>query len=263
MTVTVTAAPAATPQPAVLVDVTSSPSVTAPMKVYRVHDDGSRHRVIASSRVLIGGWSATDYHPPTNRLFSYVAAAEGEPESAPSADIYLPSVEAWMVHASRPDLSFPIMKIMAPMQPVTYSSSSAAFDILHDPTDQSPSLPVIRTDTTRSGATGKMTIKIATADLSSALEFFRSGGPVLLNGPWSADELGWMWFVAKDVTVTNPGGRLSYPMRHLDFDFRECRQPDVDVTPLSNWADVAEKGTWAAAAGAYADWRAMNLGIES
>lgn len=263
MTVTVSAAQSSSYPPAILVDVTSSPSVTAPLVVYRVHDDGSRHKVIASSRVLIGGWSGTDYHPPFNRLFHYVAAAEGQPESAASADLFVASDLAWMIHSSTPALSFPIRKITWPMQPVTYSSRVASFDILQDPADDTESLPVIRTDVTRSGAAGKLAIQVAVEDLASALSFFRSAGPVLLNGPWGADEYGWTWLVAKDVTVTNPGGGLAFPTRTLEFDFRACRQPDVDVTPLSTWADVAAQGDWAAVAATYTDWRAMNLGIES
>lgn len=259
MTISVTATVATTYAPAVLVDVVSSPSVSAPLKVYRVHDDGSRHRVLTDGRaVLVGSWSGYDYHAPLNRTFTYVAAAEGQPESAESSVVFLPSEDAWMVHATDPVKSFPIVKVLAGSQSqVTYQGTATEYAILNS------ALPVVRTDSPRSGAVGHLNVKVPAEDVAAALELFKDGGPLLFNGAWGSVDYPWMWINAKDLVVANPGP-IGFPFRTFSFDFRECRAPDADVVPTWTLDDVAAAFTdLNAVAAAYSDLRALQLDIRN
>lgn len=260
MTVSMTAAISGFVPPAVLLDVTSSPSVTAPLVVWRVHEDGSRHQVITGQAVLIGGWSGTDYHAPFNQLFHYVAAAEGQAESAATPDLYLASDVTWLIHSSDPSLSLPldvIVKLGAKKKP----ARGAKFAILPASADEAP-LPVVRWDSRRGPESGDIVI-LADDDVQvQALDALLDRGPVLLNSARS-EVVRWQWIDPGDTEWEPPGGYYRTPLRQLSFPWEACRAPDSDLTPLSDWSDVAAQGDWALSAAAYADWRAMNLGIES
>lgn len=263
MTVSISAQLFDVSPPGVLLDVTSSPTVVAPLTVWRVHDDGSRHRVVTGRSVLVGSWSGVDRHCPFNRVVQYAATAEGQPESAPTPeDVLVAMGGPWLIHPTRPELSFPIRKIMGPQQPMTYASSAAAFDVLQQD-EGTDALPVARNDFTRSGAQGKVKIQIAREAEPAVRAFFRDGGPVLLNGAWGSSDYPWMWLIAKNVVVSNPGGIIDHPTREVEFDIRECRGPDADTAALNTYPNVRSKGSYAAVKALYGTYRAMKLGIET
>lgn len=259
--ITVTATITGSAPPAVLIDVVSSPTVTGEMRLDRVHDDGSRHRVLTNSRVLVGSWSGPDYHPPLNRTFSYVATAEGQ-ASAPSPELFLPSDTTWLIDPTDPALSFPAQRI-GPQDSVTYASKAAEFDVLSDPNDSGFALPVVRSDYARSGPTGRLLLRVATRDVPGLLMLFRRNSPILLNGAYGLTDLAWSWIRARDVNVANPAGHESYPTRHIEFEWRACRQPDADVKPIVTLDDIKAVGTFSQVKAKYVDLRAMKLGIGS
>lgn len=260
MTVSLTATVTGVAPPAVLLDVTSSPSVTAPLKVWRIHDDGSRHRVIAGRAVLIGGWSGVDYHAPFNHTFHYTAEADGQAESAATPALFVPSDVTWLIHPSDPALSL-ALEVIVSLSAKKKPGRGASFSILPASADEDP-LPVVRWDSRRGPESGDIVILADDDDQVQALERLIARGPVLLNSAKS-ERVRWQWIDPGDTSIEPPGGYYRTSMRQLSFPWEACRAPDADTAPLSTWADVAEHGDWATAAGAYADWRAMALGIES
>lgn len=259
MTLTVVASVASGWQPRVLVEVSSSPAVTAVLRVFRVHEDGSRNRVLTNGRaVLNGSWSGYDYHAPFNQAFTYVAATGLEADSAPSAACFLPSDNLWLMHPADPDLSMLVDKVLGPQQPVQYASRSEEFQILN-----ADGPPVVRTSySSWSAQESSLTIKVARNDVPLVKALLKGNLPVLLNGPWGGDDLGWMWIQPKQVTINNAGGLIDFPTRNVEIKYKEVRPPDVDVAPVWTYADLAAEfaaSTYAGIAGVWASNSDMGI----
>lgn len=256
MTVSVSAAIRWSDPPSVLVDVTSSPSVTAPLVVYRVHDDGSRHKVIAGRSVLIGSWTGTDYHAPLNEPFHYVAAADGEDESAASASQYLPRELPWLIHPSDPALSLSLNFVVS-LGPLKRAANVAKFKIAGS------SVPVVRTESARGPLSGDITVFAEDdAEVRALDALLADSGPVLLNAGQS-DRVPWVWISPGDTTRETPGGYFRTAYRQLSFAWEQCRAPDTDVAPLNTYPNIRSKGGYTTIKALYDGYRAMKLGIES
>lgn len=259
MTLTVSATLTGTAPPAVLVDVASAPSVTAEVKVWRVHPDGSRWRVLSTSRVLIGSWSGIDYHPPFNVPFRYVAEAAGQVSPA-SPELFVPSDVLWLVHASTPALSRPVRVVVA-MGARKKPARRARYAVLPASQDEEP-LPVVRSDSRRGPESGDLTILAFDAQECEAFEQLLARTPVLLNSHRS-DIVRWQWIDPGDLTIAAPDDFYGVAYRQLSFSWEACRAPSSDVAPLRTFGDIRAMGSFGDVAAAYANFRDMKLGSES
>jgi hypothetical protein len=214
--------------------------MTNVLRVYRVHADGSRNRVLTAGRALLNGtWSGYDYHPPFNESFTYVASTGVEADSAPSAAQFIPSDEVWLLHPSDPARSYMVDKILAPQQSVTRSSRATEFQILGS------SKTVIRTDSPFEAVSGSFTIRVALDDVSLVESLFADDIPVLLNGPWGRYDYGWQWIWVKSISRSNSGGKISFPTRNYEVSYKVVSGPDVDIEPVWTYADATAEFTGA------------------
>jgi hypothetical protein len=259
MTVSVSASVEYDSPARVLVDVASSPSVTGPLKLWRVHEDGTRHRVLTSGRaVVVGGWTGYDYHAPFNQDFSYVASVEGQADSAASAAQYIMSAITWLVHPADPELSVPL-DVVVKFGSLRRPSTSAKFKILGS------SQPVIRTDSPRGPLAGDITVLANDDTEAQALDaLFADSGPILLNCH-RPEIVRWLWIAPGDTTMEPPGGYYRTPYRQLSFPWEECRAPDADVQPVWDLAGLAAAGfaDLAVVNAQYDDLRALQLDLRT
>lgn len=219
MTISITATVLGSVPPQVRLDVTSSPVVTGPMTIVRIHADGSEHRVLGVGS-LIETWAGVDLHAPGNEPVTYRATVGVQ--TATSAPVLMLSDAAWLVHQSDPDLAVLVDKIMSPMQDVRFASRATRYDPL------SGGLPVFRTDMRRGGETGQIVIKCPTREDRDAVKaLIADDTPLLLSTPWA--EYHWMWVHVGDVTISNPAGQEWYPARMVTLPYEECAAPDADA----------------------------------
>lgn len=234
MSLTVTAAPVYVDSPCVQVTVSSSPTLTAPLVVYRVHEDGTRYRVLMTANpMLVGSWSGFDFHAPFNEDVTYTAAAAGL-VSAASGVAWLSSDDTtWLIHPTEPALSFVVDQLMGPSAPYVYPTRSQSYQVI------GRRLPVTRTDFPRAGERGQLVVKCETRESRDALKaLLADDGPILLNSPYASDDLGWKWVQFGDLTISNPGGFLSFPFRYATLPYTETTQPDADQAPVWTYDDL-------------------------
>lgn len=229
MTLTVSATPAYDAQPNVVLSVSSSPGATGELSIVRVHEDGAEYPVLTDRQpVLNGGWGGIDYHAPTNQLVTYRASAAG---MSAETQTYLPSDQFWLAHPSDPEKSVPVLKVLAPQEPIVLQGRSEKTYVLGNPR------PIIRPSSAR-GEAGKATVQVCRADVSAVKALMKDSGPILMNGPWGADDFGWAWIFPDDPNIINPAGFLSFPTRNIAFSYEVCEAPDVDVSPVWTYADA-------------------------
>jgi hypothetical protein len=221
LTVTTSVPPADTPR--VQINITSSPSVTDALKVFRTHADGTVHRVLLEAgAVVIGTYVGLDFHAPFNQAVTYHAEAAGL-VSAESSDTWLVSDDTWLVHRSDPDLSVMVEKIIGPAAPVKYPSRATRFQVLNK------KLPVHRHDYPLGGETGTVVVKCESPESRAALQANRADdGVVLWNSPFTDGEMPWMWIQPGDLDISNPGGFRLFPFRYATLPYEETEQPDAD-----------------------------------
>ena len=221
MTIAVKAQATGSYPPQVRVDVTSSPSMTAPLTLTRVHDDGAEYPVLLGGNPsIIGTYTGVDFHPPFNRVVTYRASGGGF--IAVSGPVVVSSSRTWLVHPSDPDRSM-LVEIIASVDDYSYESASTSYRPLGS------RLPVVRHDFPTGGESGQITIICQTPATRKALKkLLAGGGLTLLNTPYSDDDIGWKWVQIDSHTIHNPGGRQAHPERHITLPYREAVQPDVD-----------------------------------
>lgn len=262
MTLSVTATMDSSTAPArVLVAVTSSPAATAVLRIYRVHEDGSRHRVLTDGMAkIVGSWSGYDIHAPFNQLFTYVASTGLEADSAPSSAVYVSSERVWLQHQTDHDLAYPVDKILAPQQDVSRSSRATEYKILKSKSS------VVRTDSPLEADTGSFTIRVARDDIPSVEALLEDGAAILLNGPWGSYDYGWSWIWVKSVKRSNAGGRISFPTRNYTIDYQVTADPDADTEPAWTYADAKAAfpaATYASMPAIWASYQNAHLDIRS
>lgn len=223
MTLTVTAATVLGDVPTVQVDVSSSPAVTDALTVYRVHDDGSRYKVLAEDqqRIIGESWTGFDFHCPFNQAVTYVAQTATQ-VSAASAEVWVISDDtSWLIHPSDPDLSV-MVDMITEVSDFQYKDRSVSFQVL------GRKLPIILTDSPRGGETGTITVLCETQDSRDALKaLFADGWVILVNTPFTGDSIGWKWIQPGDLTIKNPSDRAHFGPRTATFSYTETSQPDV------------------------------------
>lgn len=226
MTLTVTATNGSLDVPAVLVSVVSSPAVTAPLTLYRVHEDGTRYRVLTEANAnVITTWTGFDFHAPFNQWVTYVAEAAGLVSAGSPAVMVISDDATWLIHPSDPDLTVLVDKIIGPAAPYKYPGSAQVFRPLGS------KLPVVRTSYPRGGESGQITVKCESPDSRAAvMACLEDNGPTLINTPNTADDIGWKWVQFGDVDKLNPGGFTAFPFRYVVLPYMEVTQPDVDAS---------------------------------
>lgn len=224
MTLTVTAAPGFLNTSAIRVSVSSSPSLTAPLVLWRVHEDGSRWRVLVEANAnVITTWTGYDFHAPFNQMVTYTAEAGGLSGSS-AATMLVSDAGVWLIHASDPSLSVLVDNVIGPPQPYKYPSATQSFRPLGS------KLPVQRHDFPRGGESGQITIKCDSEAARAAVKAcLADNGVTLINTPNSDDDIGWKWVQIDDTELSNPGERISAPFRLFALPYKEVRQPDVDA----------------------------------
>jgi hypothetical protein len=224
MTLTVTAAPGFLDVPAVQVSVSSSPALTAPLVLWRVHEDGTRWRVLTEANAnVITTWTGFDFHAPFNQMITYTAEAGGLSGSS-AATMLISDAGTWLIHASDPDLSVLVDKVIGPAAPYKYPSVTQSFRPLGS------KLPVQRHDFPRGGESGQITIKCEDEASRAAVKAcLADNGVTLINTPHTDDDIGWKWVQIDDTDLSNPGGTFGFPFRYFALPYREVRQPDVDA----------------------------------
>lgn len=211
-----------------------------PVTVWRVHEDGSEHRVIVPTGTRLSGGSTVvlDYHAPFNQSISYRAetATQTGPVSDPTAVV---SKRPWILVADEPELSLP----------------AAYVDDLGD-----EGAGYEGAATSRWVGTGRKTgISDRTVDLSSSLvvaflpkhlaawrRLLHRGDALLVNLHEPRWDRQWFWVMPTRVTIQNPGekdnrfgGKAGHPFRLASFDYDPIDPPDTDLTPLWTDGDVA------------------------
>lgn len=220
----------------VSLSVSSSPSVTAPLKVWRVHKDGSQYRVLtAGQAVLIGSWVGLDYHAPFNQPVTYVAEAGGV-SSAASGPVWVISRQLSLIHPSTPALSMRFEKWAVDPFEYRFVSRAQQFDVLNR------SEPVHRTSQPRGKASGSIRVKLDTAADRVAFQALAAdGAQLLINSPF-AEEVGWLWVQPGDVTIRNPTTFTQFSYRWGEFPFVASAQPVALQSPVWTYADLGAAG---------------------
>lgn len=243
------------PRVQVLVD--SSPAVTETLTVYRVHEDGSRYKVLTDQPpVMVGGWGGYDYHAPFNEAVTYVAESQTlvSPASVP---VFLPSDVTWLISASDPDLSTPVTRVLD-VGEMSYDDPATRYQAL------GATKPTYRWTRGRGGPSSSLTVHCDSPDeAAQVLAVLQSGGPVLLNME-RPDPIGWAWIQPTGVKMSTPGGKWKTDYRAWSFNFELCEQPDLDVSATWDVASLAAAyASVSAATAAYADVRSMALDVRS
>jgi hypothetical protein len=228
--------------PRIELTVTATPSVTAPLSVYRIHEDGSEWLLLSEDAPqLIGGtWVGFDYHPPLEQDCTY--RAETAAESGTSTAMSMPAGVnvTWLVHPSEPALSVQVDRVISWSPPV-HPPVSLMTRILGS------SRPVHQSDSPRQALSGSITIACDSLAAENAMyALLADGGPILLNSSRDRD-FQWLWVQPGDVSVENAAGSyLGYPSRRFVIPLQATTQPDVDVTPVWTDGDLTATG-WTSA----------------
>lgn len=260
MTLTVTPSIPFLDQPAVLLDVSSSPAVTDVVWLSRIHPDGSAHRVLTTdypSKLIGGTWTGYDFHAPFNVACTYIAQTASQ-VSAASVETWLASDDAtWLIHPSDPELSV-LVDVVTNISDTSFKDRSQRFQVLGKRDS------VTRTDYPRGGESGSMSVMCDGAEAWSKLKaLFADSGPILVNlKPLRGFVKEWKWIQPGDLTMSSPAGHDKIDVRIATFSYEETEQPDADAFPLWSFDDITALGkTFTELAAYYPDFRAMQLDL--
>ncbi len=270
--------------PRLRVDVNSTPSGPLPVPngstvaVYRVHEDGSRFRVITevNARLVGGSWAGFDYHAPFNQAVTYVAVAAGQ-ESAASGPQYLLSDATWLIHSADPTLSV-MVDAVTKVDPFTRKATAARHEVFGKPTR-------FVSGERRKGRTGSIEIVCDTVENEQAVyDLLEDDTPVLINTPAARDltwlwvqfgddtpvlintaeprDLTWSWVQFRDESHANPGSKVTVLYRLVSVGFEETDQPDVDLSPPWTYGDIdATYASYTAIDAEYASYEDLALDV--
>ena len=213
------------PSPAIRVTVTSSPSITAPLSIVRIHPDGRQYRLIVEDapQLIGGGWVGVDRHAPFDRTVTYRASAAGQ--TGTSEDWWLAPAGTWLVSADNPDASVRVDAVIY-FGDRERTGTSQRMDILNS------EAPVHVVDSPLHLETGSMRLWVGSADMLAELDaLLRPQRPVLLNTHYSPLSPTWLW-IQTGWLLTNPGTVDQVPGRFMDLTFEGTSQPDVDAVPV-------------------------------
>lgn len=203
---------------------------------YRIHEDGTRWRVLtgATPRIVGGAYIDFDYHAPFNVPVTYVVQAGGN-ESAPSGEAWVISDSPWLISSSVPELSF------APAFVDDLGDESLPWNGQLVEVAQSAYV-VPRSFGYRGAGTSSLRVGVEPADVAALKALVADSSQLLLNFPpqpgW---DVPWVWVQPLDITKSNPGkndnagGAAAYPYRMFNIPYAVVDVPDLDVTPV--WTD--------------------------
>jgi hypothetical protein len=199
--------------------------------VWRVHADGTRHRVLTEQgpRLIGGGWAWLDVHCPYNQSVSYEVTANGF--TAASGPVFLESDTTWLIPPSDPGMAVMVEQVAAVGARST-QSRAARFQPIGGPA-------VFLTDGYRDGCSGSLTLRVS--DEQPLRDLFADDGVVLINTPGTAGwDLSWLWVQPGQVSYDNPALVNSYAKRLVTVPFEESADPDVDLVPAWVSGDAAD-----------------------
>lgn len=266
MTVTVVAASGDYNQgvPRIQLSVTTSPAVTSPVVLTRIHADGTEWPLLTEdSPQLIGGsWVGFDYHAPLGQDVTYRAATAAQ--SGTSAPTSIPTVGSrlWLIHPSDPELSI--------MATGTWSDEGARVVAFEAPVSASLAVKsrilgsrfaVHQNDSPRQAPSGSVTIACDTPVAIAAMDaLLADGDSLLLSTNWDGDWT-WHWIQPGDTSPALPVSNWrKYPSRRFVIPFDSTMQPDVDLSALWSFDDMTATGlTFTQQAARYATFNDMTL----
>jgi hypothetical protein len=203
---------------------------------------------LEDNATIVGSYVGIDYHALFNDAVTYHAETDAL-VSAESAEQWLISDDStWLIHPTDPGLSVLVEKLVGPAAPYKYPSRASRFQVLNR------RLPVHRTDYPRGGEAGQLVVKCESESTRAALKaLLADDGVVLLNTPYTDDDLGWKWIKPLDLDVSNPGGTFKFPFRYATIPYEETTQPDADTAGVWDYADLTAQfpGAYSALATAY------------
>lgn len=206
--------------------------------LYRVHRDGTRHRVLtgAHPRISGGAWLGIDCHAPFNQAVTYEVTAGPTVSSPP---VMVPSNDTWLVHASDPDLSVRI-RVVTVIADRGYKSRATRFQ----PFDAAP---VFVAADSRGGVNGSIEFGLPPAAVPAVLSLLADDSTVLISTPGSVDwDLKWLWCQPGDVSEKTIPGTKKSDWRFITLPFEATAEPDTDTAVLT-CGEAAEFATTCAA----------------
>lgn len=258
MTLTLTASTELSEPPAVRLVATSTTGGPSPIPnntlvdVWRIHEDGSRHRVLTEQgpRLIGGGWTWLDLHAPFNVPLTYEVDAAGF--TATSGTAWVVCSDVWLVAASTAVGAVKAAKVTE-IGDRSDDTRSARFAPIGGK-------PVFMSDGARDGLSGSITLLVPAEDEQSLMDLFADDGVILINTPgrdrgwW----VSWMWVQPKGIKWVNPANNTMYGKRSVVISFDESADPDVDFAPVWNSGQAALAwATSGAMAAAYANSLAL------
>lgn len=222
--------------------------------VLRVHEDGTRWRVLTETnpRITGGSYIGFDYHAPFNVPVRYVVQAGGN-ESAVSGEAWVISDAPWLISSSIPERSLMPAFVdnlggrKLPWNGQLVEVAQSAF-------------PVPRSFGYRGAGSASLRVGVYPEDLPALRLLVSDSSQLLLNFPprdgW---DVTWLWVQPLDIDEDNPGtndmprGAAGYPYRMVSIPYAVVDSPDLDLTPV--WTDgdlVAAYPTDAAVVAAFA-----------
>jgi hypothetical protein len=192
------------------------------LTLWRIHPDGSEHRVIAASEVrVIGGAAATfDYHPPYNVPITYRVEAAGV--AVVSGPVFVQCGSTWLISASTPALSVEVPQV-------------AAIGELSRPTRSGEFVPIggesiFINDGRRGGKVGSMAIRLPYELADAVWDLLDDDGVILINTPGTAGwDIKWQWVQVQDQGFANQGQVVWFRNRVFTLPFKASGDPDVDL----------------------------------
>jgi len=227
--VTITADVRYDPRPSVLLTVTTSPAVTAPLSLVRVHADGTEHAVIGAvpQQIVGGGWADVDHHLPYNQLVTYRVTVGNETATAQEqATMTVP----WLISPDRPELSIPIQ--VKSISDRTQESRSAALRPIG-----APMVAVSDGGQTWDGTSVSMVIEVD--DEAPLRRLIQDSPVVLVNTPGAGWRIQWMWALIGQITWTNLG-RAYWRTELVTLPLTEVAAPDIDLVGTWNAGVMAQ-----------------------
>lgn len=270
MTITVVAAPGNYDEgvPQVPLTVSSSPALTAPITLIRIHEDGTEWPLLTEDAPqLVGGtWVGFDYHPPLEQDVTYRATAASQTGTSAATSVPAAGSRLWLISPTDPLMSvmatgdWPgdgarVVGFEAPIR----ASAAVKSRILGS------AYAVHQNDSPRQAPTGSVTISCDTPESVAAMQaLLDDGGPLLLNTNWGSDWT-WLWIQPGDTGPALPVANFrKYPSRRFVIPFEATMQPDVDLTALWTFDDITALGlTFTQLAAQYATFNDMTLDIRT
>ncbi|TKV61872.1 hypothetical protein FDO65_10130 [Nakamurella flava] len=227
--------------PGMRLTVTSDQLGTVPLEVWRVHPDGSEHRVISSSRpyLIAGAWVETDIHAPYNVDVTWrVQSSAGSASTV--GTVY--SEFSWLVPPSEPTTAVRLDEVVN-LSSRQRETRAAKFQPVSDGSNGDNPKPIFVSDGGRGGTGVTATVRVL--DEQPLWRLLDSDTVLLLITPGPGWRVKWMWAQVTRDEWANPG-RAWWPYDDVVLTLDESADPDAELMPI--WTD-GDVHAWALANG--------------